>query len=100
MNNAGIVKAGGIQNSTLLDYDTVMNTNVRSVYHLTMLCVPHLIQSKGSIINVSSVNGLRAVSFLSTEYLVWSANSRSINIVLVLPSMGPMTCNVNSSKLL
>ncbi|KAF6017846.1 hypothetical protein EB796_023829 [Bugula neritina] len=31
-----------------------------SIYHLTMLAVPYLIQSKGSIVNVSSVNGLRS----------------------------------------
>lgn len=33
----------------------------RSVYHLTQLCVPHLIKTKGSIVNVSSVNGQRSV---------------------------------------
>ena len=32
----------------------------RSIYHLTMLATPYLIQSKGSIVNVSSVNGLRS----------------------------------------
>ena len=37
-----------------------MNTNMRSIYHLTMLCVPHLIASKGTIVNVSSVNGIRS----------------------------------------
>lgn len=30
------------------------------MYHLTMLAVPHLVESKGSIVNVSSVNGLRS----------------------------------------
>lgn len=33
----------------------------RSVFHLTQLCVPHLIKTKGSIVNVSSVNGQRSV---------------------------------------
>ena len=36
----------------------------RSIYHLTMLATPHLIKSKGNIVNVSSVNGMRSVSFL------------------------------------
>ena len=35
----------------------------RSVYHLTMLAVPHLVATKGNIVNVSSVNGMRSVSF-------------------------------------
>lgn len=38
----------------------IMNANVRSVYHLTMLAVPHLIKSKGNVVNVSSVNGIRS----------------------------------------
>ncbi|XP_014791400.1 uncharacterized protein LOC106884498 [Octopus bimaculoides] len=31
-----------------------------SIYHLTMLAVPHLVATKGNIVNVSSVNGLRS----------------------------------------
>lgn len=38
----------------------VFNLNVRSMYHLTMLAVPYLVDTKGSIVNVSSVNGLRS----------------------------------------
>ena len=34
------------------------------MYQLTMLAVPHLIKNRGSIVNVSSVNGLRPVSSL------------------------------------
>jgi len=39
-----------------------MATNVRSVYKLTQLAVPHLIESKGAIVNVSSVLGMVPVS--------------------------------------
>lgn len=60
VNNAGILETGTIETTTLEQYDRIFNTNVRSVYHLTMLAVPHLIKTKGSIVNVSSVNGLRS----------------------------------------
>ncbi|XP_077378295.1 3-oxoacyl-[acyl-carrier-protein] reductase FabG-like [Festucalex cinctus] len=60
VNSAGILAMGGIDTSDLATYDRVMNINVRSVYHLTQLCVPHLIKTKGSIVNVSSVNGQRS----------------------------------------
>jgi len=60
VNNAGIIEVGTIENTSLEQYDRVMNTNVRSIYHLTMLAVPHLIESKGCIVNVSSVNGIRS----------------------------------------
>uniref|UniRef100_A0A3Q2YNP8 Zgc:101858 n=1 Tax=Hippocampus comes TaxID=109280 RepID=A0A3Q2YNP8_HIPCM len=60
VNNAGILAFGGIETSDLATYDRVMNINVRSVYQLTQLCVPHLIKTKGCIVNVASVAALRA----------------------------------------
>lgn len=60
VNNAGISGHNSIETCTLDEYDTTMNTNIRSVYHLTMLAVPHLIESKGNIVNVSSIAGLRS----------------------------------------
>lgn len=60
VNNAGILESGTIETTSLDQYDRVMNTNVRGPYHLTMLTVPHLIKTKGNIVNVSSVTGLRS----------------------------------------
>lgn len=60
VNNAGILELGSIENTSLEQYDRLMNTNVRSVYHLTMLAIPHLVKTKGNIVNVSSVNGRRS----------------------------------------
>ncbi len=60
VNNAGILEMGTIETTSLDQYDRVMNTNVRAVYHLTMLAVPHLAETRGNIVNVSSVNGIRS----------------------------------------
>lgn len=60
INNAGIVESGSIETMTMEQYDRVFNINVRSVCHLTSLAVPHIIKSKGNIVNVSSVTGLRS----------------------------------------
>ncbi|XP_062549548.1 3-oxoacyl-[acyl-carrier-protein] reductase FabG-like [Armigeres subalbatus] len=60
VNNAGILETGTIETTNLEQFDRVMNTNIRSIYHLTMLAVPHLIKSQGNIVNVSSVNGIRS----------------------------------------
>jgi len=60
VNCAGIIDFGTIENTSLEQYDRVFRTNVRSVYQLTMLAVPHLVSTKGSIVNVSSVNGIRS----------------------------------------
>ncbi len=60
VNSAGIILNGSIENTNLEDWDKMMNINLRSVFYLTSKCVPHLIESKGNIVNVSSVAGLRA----------------------------------------
>ncbi|KAH8360052.1 hypothetical protein KR093_010411 [Drosophila rubida] len=60
VNNAGILETGTIENTSLAQYDRVMNTNTRAVYQLTMLAAPELIKTKGNIVNVSSVNGIRS----------------------------------------
>ncbi|XP_052901386.1 3-oxoacyl-[acyl-carrier-protein] reductase FabG-like [Anopheles moucheti] len=60
VNNAGILGNGSIENTSLQQYDELMNTNVRGVYHLTMLAVPLLIKTKGNIVNLSSVAGNRS----------------------------------------
>src|SRR5215468_12053363 len=60
VNAAGIIANGTIENTTLADFDVMMNINVRSVFHLTQLALPSIIQRKGNVVIVSSVTGLRA----------------------------------------
>jgi NAD(P)-dependent dehydrogenase (short-subunit alcohol dehydrogenase family) len=60
VNAAGIIASGTIETTRLEDFDFMMDINVRSVFHLTQLAVPHLIKTAGNIVNVSSVTGLRA----------------------------------------
>ena len=60
VNSSGIIEFGSIEKTSLEQFDRVMNINLRSVYHLMMLSTEHLIQTKGNVVNVSSVNGLRS----------------------------------------
>ena len=60
VNAAGIIKNGTIENTTLDDWDKMLNINLRSVFALMQKCVPHLEQTKGNIVNLSSVTGTRA----------------------------------------
>jgi len=61
VNSAGIFERGSIETTSLEQFDRVMTVNVRSVYQLTMLCVPHLIATRGNIVNVSSRYGTHPV---------------------------------------
>ena len=60
INSAGIIKNGTIENTTLDDWDRMMNINLRATFDLMQKSVPHLQKTQGSIVNVSSVTGLRA----------------------------------------
>jgi NAD(P)-dependent dehydrogenase (short-subunit alcohol dehydrogenase family) len=60
VNAAGILSNGTIENTPLDDWDAMMNVNLRSVFHLMQLSVPHLERRPGNVVNVSSVTGLRA----------------------------------------
>ena len=59
VNNAGLGESGDVLTTTMDQYDLIMNTNVRSVFHLTKLATPHLIKTQGNIVNISSVAGPR-----------------------------------------
>lgn len=67
INNAATIELGSMEFTTLEQYDKVFNVNVRAVYQLTTLAIPHLIKTKGNIVNVSSINSLRAYPF-TTAY--------------------------------
>lgn len=60
INAAGHISSGTIENTTLSAWDSMMNVNLRSVFSLMQLATPHLIQTKGNIVNISSVTGLRS----------------------------------------
>ena len=60
VNAAGILKSGRIEDTPLELWDEMMNINLRSVFHLMKLAVPHLESSRGNIVNVSSVTGPRS----------------------------------------
>jgi NAD(P)-dependent dehydrogenase (short-subunit alcohol dehydrogenase family) len=57
---AGIIGTGSIENVSLSDWDVMMNINLRSILQLTQLCLPELIKTKGNVVCVSSVAGLRS----------------------------------------
>ena len=60
VNAAGIIKNGNILDTTLDEWDKMMNINLRSAFYLMQKCVPHLEATKGNVVNVSSVTGTRA----------------------------------------
>ncbi|XP_060582010.1 3-oxoacyl-[acyl-carrier-protein] reductase FabG-like [Ruditapes philippinarum] len=62
VNNAGMIYYNRIGDITEEKYDELFDCNVKSHVFLTQLAIPHLIKSKGSIVNTSSICGQKAMA--------------------------------------
>jgi NAD(P)-dependent dehydrogenase (short-subunit alcohol dehydrogenase family) len=60
VNAAGIIGSGTIETTTDEQWDAMLDINARAPFRLMRAAVPALIATKGSIVNVSSVTGLRS----------------------------------------
>ncbi len=60
VNAAGHISSGTIENTASEAWDAMLNINLRAVFLLMQKALPSIIQSRGNIVNVSSVTGLRA----------------------------------------
>ncbi|XP_059047944.1 3-oxoacyl-[acyl-carrier-protein] reductase FabG-like [Achroia grisella] len=78
VNNAGIGAYGTILNGEILKtYDDVMAVNVRAVVHLTSLAAPHLVKTKGNIVNVSSAAGFKVST--SPPQIAYCVSKAAVN---------------------
>jgi NAD(P)-dependent dehydrogenase (short-subunit alcohol dehydrogenase family) len=60
VNAAGTIANGTIENTTLADWRMMFEINLEAVFSLMQLSIPYLEKSRGCIVNVSSVTGIRA----------------------------------------
>jgi len=60
VNAAGIIATGTVETTALEDWDYMMNVNVRGPFYLMQRAMPYLVERKGNVVNVSSVNGIRS----------------------------------------
>jgi NAD(P)-dependent dehydrogenase (short-subunit alcohol dehydrogenase family) len=60
VNAAGVIATGTLEATTDEVWDTMMAVNLRAPFRLMRAAAPHLAERKGTVVNVSSVNGLRS----------------------------------------
>jgi len=60
INNAAFSIAAPIESIKKEDFDAIFATNVWGLIEITQLSIPYLIATKGNVVNVSSVVGMRA----------------------------------------
>jgi len=75
VNNAGSCILGGVEESDISVFDNMYETNVRCLVLITKLAMPHIIENKGSIVNVSSISGSKPLCY----YTAYSMAKASVN---------------------
>lgn len=60
VNNAGVADFGPIEATDLSRWRTVMETNLDGVFIVSQALIPALAETKGAIVNIASISGLRA----------------------------------------
>jgi 2-keto-3-deoxy-L-fuconate dehydrogenase len=55
INNAGIAHIGNAENTSIQDFQKLLDVNITSAYNATNACIPHMKANGGSIINIASV---------------------------------------------
>jgi meso-butanediol dehydrogenase / (S,S)-butanediol dehydrogenase / diacetyl reductase len=110
VNNAAFAIFGPFAQTTTQDWRTLMATDLDSVFFGAREALPHLMKTKGSIINVSSVSGLGGDWGLSsynaakgaitnfTRSLALEYGSRGVRINAVAPSLTSTEATVDLEK--
>ncbi|KZM48779.1 SDR family oxidoreductase [Labrenzia sp. OB1] len=60
VNNAGVADFGPIEDTTFARWRTVMDTNLDGVFLMSQAAIPALRETRGAIVNIASISGLRA----------------------------------------
>ncbi|XP_076470712.1 2,5-dichloro-2,5-cyclohexadiene-1,4-diol dehydrogenase LinX-like [Babylonia areolata] len=94
VNNAGMAKAGMVSDPGMEEYMDVFNLNLHSQVAMAKLAVPHLLRSKGNIVNISSNLSLRPSAGLGA-YCMSKAALDMCTKVLAL-ELAPKGVRVNS----
>ncbi len=93
-NNAGYLLIGTFEETSMENFDSIMNVNLRSPVMLTRMCIPHLKTTKGVVVNNSSINGTKAV--VSTGYYCMTKSALDMFTKCLALEMAPFGVRVNT----
>lgn len=60
VNNAGVADFGPIEDTSFARWRRVMETNLDGVFLVSQACIPALKATRGALVNIASISGLRA----------------------------------------
>jgi NAD(P)-dependent dehydrogenase (short-subunit alcohol dehydrogenase family) len=77
INAAGVWTEGASRNATELEWDRVIDVNLKGTFFMCRFAIPHLEQSQGSIINISSDAGISG----SAGAAIYCASKAGVNLL-------------------
>jgi NAD(P)-dependent dehydrogenase (short-subunit alcohol dehydrogenase family) len=92
--NAGVMAVGSVVDTDPAEWDSVLATNLTSVFRLARAAVPHLVASRGTFVGVSSIAALR--SPLSTAAYSTSKAGLIALVQSIARDFGPSGVRANS----
>ncbi|GBP85330.1 Glucose 1-dehydrogenase [Eumeta japonica] len=108
VNNAGVSGLTSILDpSYVAEFDRIQTTNIRAVVVLTHAALPHLIKTKGNIVNVSSIASLTPAATLSpyctsktalnqfSRCIALEVGPKGVRVNIVAP--GPVNTEIHKS---
>lgn len=96
VNNAGCNNIVSFLAENAMDtFDQIMLTNLRSAVLLTNIAAPHLIKTKGNVVNISSISALRPYSVTGFSYDTSKAALEHFTRCVAL-ELGPKGVRVNA----
>ena len=112
VNNAGIAPHGTVTESSLEDWTKTLAINAGGVFHGSRAAMPHLVESKGCIVNMASVSGLggdwgmpaynasKGAIINLTRSMALDAGKDGVRVNCVCPSLTftPMTADIKKSR--
>jgi short-subunit dehydrogenase len=100
VNNAGVITAGPVEQQTVEDFHSVMETNYFSAVHGSLAVMPQMLRrGEGSIVNIASIGGKIAVPHLLpytaskfalvgfSEGLYAELRSKGVHVLTVCPGL-------------
>ncbi len=95
VNNAGVSYIGLFSDMSPSDWDKVVRTNLTSVYNVTSLGIPYMVNNKyGKIINISSVWGCNGAS-CEVAYSATKGGMNALTLALA-KELAPSNIQVNA----
>lgn len=100
INNAGIGIAGPLEQLAAENIEKVLDTNVKGVVRVIQAALPHLRQSKGRVLNISSIGALFGLPYRG----IYCASKAAVDLItealrMELATHGVQACSIHAGDI-